>query len=109
MDITKRRLLRRDLGIFLLGALLPTLAFCLYRGQVSLAAIDALSIVQEDDDHITIGYPHKTRFRDVVEYRVRIPKYNYPAYNSFVAIWHSHAKPRINAKEESFVTSVADY
>jgi len=106
----RHEVLRRQILAFALGLLIPIAGYRLWRLPLAIAAVDQLSIVDEDPGFITIGFPNRIGSFDYGEYRVRIPKYSYPAYHSFCSMWHVHAKPQPQPTiDELFVDSASDY
>jgi len=99
---------RQKVGIFILGMMVPILFFAWCRFPLAILAVESLAIVNEDFDHITISYPHRTVYNDA-EYRIRIPKYNYPAYHANVTIWHQHGRRPAPPIEEAWPVSLSDY
>ncbi len=84
--------IRSAVGWFVLGVLVCLVVLQWKRTPVAVAAVGQLSIVEDDDQFIVLSYPQQTPFNEIREYRVRLPKYNYPAYRAYCSFWDAHAK-----------------
>ena len=83
---------RTFIGGFTLGVLVCFGALQLKRAPFAIAAVGQLAVVEDDDEFIVLSYPQRTPFNSTREYRVRLAKYNYPAYRAYCSFWDAHAK-----------------
>ena len=102
--------IRSAVGGFALGVLVCLASLQWKRTIIAVAAVGQLSIVEDDDQFIVLSYPQQTPFNEIRESRVRLPKYNYPAYRAYCSFWDTQAKPQgPPLSDYLWVESLSDY